>query len=129
MREETPEQLANGPLPLSSHATRRSQQRGIRHEAIDFVYATFDVDRDVGDGRRALSCSRGALDKALREGAATALVDGARRLVLIIGADGVIVTVMNSQTSFARFQRGHARLGARQRAKMAERRRRGGGYR
>ena len=129
MLEEAPEQFAGSPLRLSRHATRRSQQRGIRHKIIDFVCATFDLDRDVGSGRRAVSCSRIALDKALREGMATDIVDGARRLVLIISDDGVIVTVINRQTWFARFHRGHARLGARQRAKMAERRRRGGGYR
>ena len=45
----------------------------------------------------------------------------------VIGADGVIVTVMNRPTWYARFQRGHARLNARERALMAERRSRGGG--
>ena len=48
------------------------------------------------------------------------------RLVLILAADGTVVTVMNRETWFARFQRGHARLSARERAQMAERRRRGG---
>ena len=112
--------------PLSRHATVRTQQRGIRRDVISLLVARCDVERLVGGGCAALSCSRAAIEKARQEGEAPSMLERLGRLVLILAADGTVVTVMNRETWFARFQRGHARLSARERAQMAERRRRGG---
>ncbi len=114
---------------LSGHATKRSQQRGIRKALMNALLERFDLDRPVGDGCQALSCSRAALARAREDGVPTAIIERLGRVVLVISPDGVIVTAINRETWFARFLRGHARLSARERALKAERRRRGGGFR
>ncbi len=115
--------------PMSQHAIARTQQRGVRRDVIALLMARCDVERLVGSGCTALSCSRAAVTKAREEGAAPSMVERLTGLVLVVAPDGTIVTVQNYETQFARFQRGHARLSARERARKAERRRRGGGQR
>ena len=116
-------------ISFSRHATKRSQQRGIRQALINALLERFDLDRPVGDGCHALSCSRAELARAREDGVPTAIIERLGRVVLVISPDGIIVTAINRETWFARFQRGHARLSARERARKAERRRRGGGFR
>ncbi len=120
------------PLPpslLSHHAMVRAQQRGVRPAVVDLLLARFDVERPIGSGCHAVSCSRSALDRARRDGLAASMAERLAGLVLIVAPDGSVITVLNRETWFARFQRGHARLGTRERARMAARRQRGGGAR
>lgn len=114
-------------LPLSTHAVVRCQQRGVSHEVLDLLFERFDVERNVGRGCHAISCSREALALARRSGVAAALIERLAGVVVIIAPDGAVVTVMNRETWFARFQRGQSRMSARERAKKAARHRRGGG--
>jgi hypothetical protein len=116
-------------LDLSGHALSRAQQRGVRRSWIELLLGRFDVERPVGDGCHAISCSRRALAQAIDDGVAPGEIERLARLVLIVASDGTVVTVMNYQTAFARYQRGHASLSSRERARMAERRRRGGNLR
>ena len=115
--------------PMSQHAVVRTQQRGVRRDVIALLMARYDVERPVGSGCTAMSCSRAAIAKAREEGEAPSMVERLIGLVLVVAPDGTIVTVQNHETRFARYQRGHARLSARERAQKAERRRRGGGER
>lgn len=111
--------------PLSRHAIARTQQRGVRRLVVELLLSRFDVERPVGDGCDAISCSRENLAKAIDDGVAPAMVERLAGIVLIVAPDGGIITILNRETRFSRFQRGHARLSARERARMAERRRRG----
>lgn len=116
------------PLPPTTlHAEIQLRRRGVRRHLLDILLAYGDTDRDVGGGCTARSCSSFAIADAARHGIMSGDLEQLRRLVAVIGADGVIVTVMNRPTWYARFQRGHARLTARERALKAERRSRGGG--
>jgi hypothetical protein len=108
------------------HAEIQLQRRGVRRHLIEFVIAHGDTDRDVGDGCISRTCSNFAIAEAGRQGILSGELEQLRKLVAILGRDGAIVTVINRPTWYARFQRGHARLSARERAQMAERRRRGG---
>jgi hypothetical protein len=116
------------PLPPTTlHAEIQLRRRGVRRHLLDILLAYGDTDRDVGGGCTARSCSSFAIADAARHGIMSGDLEQLRRLVAVIGPDGVIVTVMNRPTWYARFQRGHARLTARERALKAERRSRGGG--
>lgn len=107
------------------HAEVQLQRRGVRRRLLALLLAYGDTERDVGSGCVARHCSTFAISEALRLGALAGDAEQLRRLVVIIGADGAIVTVINRPTWYARFQRGHARLSSRQRAMMAQRRSRG----
>lgn len=110
---------------LTRHATLRLQQRGIGRDVVAVVLLWGDTIRDVGDGSIALSVSSRQMSELRNDHVPAALIERARKVVLILGADGAIITAVNQATWFARFQRGHVRLTARERAGMAERRRRG----
>ncbi len=121
---ETP--LPETPAPrFTLHALARLRQRGIREGQCTQVLDWADTARDVGGNCHAVSCSAAGLRRARAGGVPPQLLERLAGLVLIIGADGVIVTVVNRPTWFARFQRGHARLSSRERARMAARRERG----
>ncbi|BDG74040.1 hypothetical protein Rmf_39690 [Roseomonas fluvialis] len=111
------------------HAEIQLRRRGVRGQMLALLLAHGDTERDVGRGCVARSCSRFALAEAARQGVPPDDVEQLRRLVAILGTDGTVVTVMNRPTWYARFQRGHARLSARERAAMAERRSRSGARR
>jgi hypothetical protein len=113
-------------VALSRHAANRLRQRGIKRELFDVFLSLADNERDVGGLCVARTCSEMALAEAARDGLSADDVAQLRRFVAVLGADGVVVTIMNSETWFARFQRGHARLSARERAVMNQRRERGG---
>lgn len=120
----------NTPVPPTTlHAEVQLRRRGVRQHVLNLLLNQGDTERDVGGGRVARSCSAFALAEAARHGVPPDEIEQLRRLVAILGADGTIVTVINRPTWYARFQRGHARLSARERAVMAERRNRGGALR
>jgi hypothetical protein len=111
---------------LSGHAADRLRQRGIKKELFHAFLSLADCERNVGGLCVARTCSEMALAEAARDGLSADEVAQLRRLVAILGEDGTVVTIMNSETWFGRFQRGHARLSARERAIMNHRRERGG---
>lgn len=113
----------------TAHAEIQLRRRGVRRQLLGLLVTEGDAERDVGGGCVARSCSAFALAEAARQGVSTDDIEQLRRLVAVIGADGTIVTVMNRPTWYARFQRGHAKLTARERTAMAERRNRGGACR
>ena len=121
--------VSYGFFSFSKHATRRSQQRGIPPEVIMALLDRFDIDHPVGKGCYALSCSRTELARARADGISASMIEYLGRVVLVTSDDGVIITTINRETKFARFQRGHARLSARERSRKASRRRRVGGIR
>lgn len=117
------------PPPTTRHAELQVRRRGIRRHVLAQLLAQGDTERDVGGGCVARTCSVFALAEAARRGVPPDDIEQLRRLVAILGPDGTIVTVMNRPTWYARFQRGHARLSARERAAMVARRNRGGAHR
>lgn len=113
-------------VALTRHAEARMNQRGVTMETLRRALDWHDRAVPVGEGCSALSLSP-QRERALREaGVAPALLDRVRPLVVLLAENGAVVTVMNRETWFARFVTGRARLTARDRARMAERRRRGG---
>jgi hypothetical protein len=125
--EPAVETATDKPMPTrTAHAEIQLQRRGVRRHLMEFLIAHGDTDRDVGDGCISRSCSNFAIAEAGRQGILSGELEQLRKLVAILGRDGTIVTVINRPTWYARFQRGNARLSARERAQMAERRRRGG---
>ncbi len=81
---------------LSRHALRRMQQRGIRRELIDLIWQNHDVEAQVGDGCQSLTVSRRMRGK-LREGdIAPELLDKGGKIVLVVGSDGRVITVLRN---------------------------------
>lgn len=110
--------------PYSHHAQSRMQQRGIGAELVQLVLEYGDGSRDVGDGCRSVYIERSQILDLLRIGIRPELLARACRVAVIEASDGTIITVINRETRFSRFNRGHARLSCRQRACMAARRQR-----
>jgi hypothetical protein len=82
---------------------------------VDLILAEFDRDHHAGAGASACSISRRRLIELQERGVPASVIDQASRTVLIVADDGVIVTVINRPTWFARFHHGAERLGHRQR--------------
>lgn len=95
---------------LTGHATTRCNQRGIKKDIIDLVVANFDRDYETHDGATAISISRERLAELEGEGVPRALIGRASRTVLIVSADGAIITAMNSPTWSTRFPHGTEKL-------------------
>ncbi|WP_156387673.1 hypothetical protein [Methylobacterium sp. Leaf399] len=81
--------------PLSSHATRRAQQRGKRRDALELVYHAGDHERRAGRSRRAVSLSHRACRSLREAGVPPHLIDRARRVELVLSnLDDAVVTVL-----------------------------------
>jgi hypothetical protein len=101
-------------LPLTRHAETRCKQRGIRKDIIGFVTANFDRDCEAREGAAAISISRKRLRELETQGVPVSLIERAARTVLIVAADGGIITAINRPNSFAHYHYGAQRLGHRQ---------------
>jgi len=122
-------QETNGVRPqaafVSHHAQQRMSQRAIQHRDVEFVLEHGEGLRDVGDGAMAISLLRSQLPSLVEGGASATRMDRLARLVVIVAADGTLVTVMNYETHFGRYMRGGSRLSCRERAAKSVRRGRG----
>ena len=80
---------------LSRHASMRARQRGIPNASIRFLL--LHADREVPAGSRctALTVSRRLSDLLISQGESAELVNRARRIALVVGSAGRIVTVMH----------------------------------
>jgi hypothetical protein len=116
-------------LPLSRHAATRARQRGMRTSLLRIFMQLADRERPAGGACTFVTCSEAALAEARARGLPADDVARLERWVAVVAEHDQIVTVMNRETSYARFQRGSARLGARERATRQERRIRGGAQR
>jgi hypothetical protein len=114
---------------FTAHGLARLRQRGIREGIVQLLLQHADCERPVGDGCTAISFTRTGLDAARDAGLTPDLLGKLARLTAIRAEDGAVVTVQNRETCFARFQRGQARMTARERAIKAARRSRGAGSR
>jgi hypothetical protein len=85
------------------------------------VLANFDSDYDAGEGAVAISVSRRRLVELKEEGVPASVIDRAARIVLVLAADGAIITAINRPNWFARFHHGAERLGHRHRARQRSR--------
>ncbi len=94
-------------MNLSRHAEIRVAQRGIRKEVLALVMSEHDVDADVGNGCCALRVSRRRIRDLLEEGHPPKTVERLKRLVVVDGAAGTVVTIMHdSGTRGRRYRRG-----------------------
>jgi hypothetical protein len=83
-------------FPLSGHAIRRTQQRGIRMRELRLVLAERDREIPVGSGCIALTISRARRMELILEGYPPSVVDRANGLTVVESADGEVVTVLRS---------------------------------
>jgi hypothetical protein len=87
---------------LTGHARKRAQQRGIRLDVIDFVIQHADVDLEAGDGCRSLRISKRGLAMLGGDCTSLALSERAANVVVLVAADGDVVTVMHDCNSQGR---------------------------
>ena len=106
---------------MTNHAVMRCNQRGIRTEVVGLVLAHFDRDFHAGAGAAAISISRARLAELQRDGVPADVIGRAGHTILIITADGAIITALNRPTWFARFHHGADRLGHRRRSRRRNR--------
>ena len=81
-------------LRLSSHATLRARQRGIKQGQIEMLMSTGDIEQPVGRGCTALTISRNRLAELRSDGMCPSTLDALERLSLVLGPDGGVITVM-----------------------------------
>lgn len=85
------------PPLLTVHATKRSQQRGIRREHQEAVFAHGDIERAVGGGCYRLSISQRRLMGLVREGAISAqIADRCRKLAVITDGASIVTNYKSS---------------------------------
>jgi hypothetical protein len=100
---------------FTRHAETRKHQRGVRSKVIELILDNFDADADAGEGVVALSVSRKRCHELHGKVPDLGALDQAKRTVLLVAADGAVVSVINRSNWFGRFHRGAERLGHRRR--------------
>lgn len=78
---------------LSQHGSQRQQQRGVRFSVLSVLVNEFDREQSVGGGCVALTVSRRRRAELRAEGLDSSTVDALGRHVVVLGSEGVIVTV------------------------------------
>ena len=80
---------------LTRHAKQRLRQRGVRNEVFEIVLAYGDIEIPSGDGCRFLRLSNTGAGALLQRGEIPVqVVDQARRLLVLVGRSGKIVTAI-----------------------------------
>jgi hypothetical protein len=110
---------------LTLHGQVRLRQRGITARTVATVLEHHDLAMEAGNGCNALSISHLALAGLAHDGVPPSLLERARRVVVVQSANGMVVTVINRTTWFARFHRGAERLSPRGQAMLQLRSQRG----
>ena len=91
---------------FTDHAARRSQQRGIRRQIVDFVVGAADHEQHVGSKCVSYWISKKECERLRKAGVPGRLLDRAAKVVVIADPrDGAVVTAMHGYRSHAR--RGH----------------------
>jgi len=99
-------------LILSAHGRRRAAARGFNHAVIASLADIADREVPVGRGCFALSASAGAIASAREDGPVPDALDKLRGRVLVLDADGVIVTALVAHRRRGRHYRRDCRSGA-----------------
>ena len=90
-------------LYMTAHAAKRSQQRAIRVEIIDFVLDEADQERHVGGGCRRYWIRQQELARLRKAGRDTSLLERASNIVVIIHPEhGAVITAMHGYCRRAR---------------------------
>ena len=94
-------------MNLSRHAEKRVAQRGIRKELLALMMAEHDVDANLGGGCSALRVSRRRIRDLLEEGHPPKTIERLKRLIVLDGDAGAVVTIMHYYgTRGRRYRRG-----------------------
>lgn len=80
---------------MTNHAVCRMQQRGMTKSTLSFVLENADRDKFVGAGCREHWISRKHLKRLRRNGVGSRLVERSAGIVVLISADGAIITVFH----------------------------------
>ena len=90
------------------HATVRAQQRGVSAAVLTHVFRFGDLELPAGGGCCSLEISADMALSLMSDGLPIDEIEAARRVVLIVGERGAIVTVMrrNAPSIRARESRG-----------------------
>lgn len=80
-------------MSLTKHAAERLDERGIPSADLELLLAAGDLERKQVRHCRSIQLSRRAAQRLIRAGIARARVDRLRRLTVITGGDGAIVTI------------------------------------
>lgn len=79
-----------------AHARQRTQQRGIREGELSLVLIERDREIPVGSGCLALAISRDRRKELVSEGYPPCIVDRAIGLIVVVTAEGKVVTVFRA---------------------------------
>jgi hypothetical protein len=102
-------ETATKEITMTQHASIRCRQRGIRTEVLRLVLEEGDREHHAGEGVIALSLSRHRLAQLSFSDIPQATLDQAAHTVVLMAANGSVVTVINHQTWTGRFYRGAKR--------------------
>jgi hypothetical protein len=80
---------------LSGHARTRCQQRGVTRPALALFLDEADHVVPVGSGCVVLTMSRGKRQFLQQRGVGASELDRAVRRAVVVGADGVVISVLN----------------------------------
>lgn len=95
---------------MTSHATDRARQRGLRDETIDLVLDEADREVHAGRGCIARSLSKSGIERLAMQGVPRSRLERAHNVVLVLNPNGAVITVIGHPTWHARFHRGADRL-------------------
>ena len=99
-------------LLLSAHGRRRAGARGFGHAVLTNLVAIADREVPVGRGCFALSASAQAIAAAREDGLAPELLDRLQDRVLVMDAEGMVVTALVMHRGRGRHYRRNGRAGA-----------------
>ena len=96
------------------HLMVRCQQRGIRDDAIDLVLSYADkVEKSRGD--RLVWMTAKSEREAIQDGFPLEIIERAKRLVVVVGASGMLVTAFRSDRNRRGFRDERRKRGSRRR--------------
>lgn len=76
---------------MSKHATRRAQQRGVKHDAIEIISSHGDIEIDAGSGCYKLKASKDLLDGLVKtEDISRQLAEACKRLTLVVSGQSIV---------------------------------------
>jgi hypothetical protein len=81
-------------MQLTSHATARCSQRGVKRHVIELILRLGDIEIPAQLGRTQVQLSRIAISMMLAEGISVSDADDAKNVALIVDADGLVITVL-----------------------------------
>jgi hypothetical protein len=93
------------PLTLTQHASRRAQQRAMRHDQIEQMFLLSDLVTPVNKNVCALRVSRTALAEAIADGLAPAEAQRLSGRTMLLADDGAVVTLAHLHGRRARAYR------------------------